>query len=111
MKDDLSDQMQLKWNQGYDQPPGFMNFPESSDGKYTLNGFFIEFEGEERIPELNADGTTIGYQWKKKTTSSRNHFWDCRLYNIACKHIFVKELFKSTKIKDPTWQDYVDAVS
>jgi phage terminase large subunit GpA-like protein len=111
IKDEVSDCMKLKWNRQYSQPPGFMNYPSPHDGKYTVDGYFIEYEGEHRKPELNSDGTMTGYRWVKKTNTARNHFWDCRVYNIALRHIFVKVLFDNIGVKGKAqWKDYIDLV-
>jgi hypothetical protein len=106
IKDEISDFMNLKWNAGYNQPPGFMNYPQPDSGKYGINNYFMEYEGEHRKPDLNGDGTIVGFSWTKKTNTSRNHFWDCRVYNMALKYIYIKKTFEGTKIKSPTWKDF-----
>jgi hypothetical protein len=37
---------------------------------------------------------------------SENHFWDCRVYNLALKEIWVDVFLKSLKIKYPDWAQY-----
>lgn len=108
IKDDLTDQMQLLWNEssGYPQPPGFMNYPQPEDNKYTTNSYFSHYEGEQKVEETALDGHVIGYKWIKKHSSVKNHFWDCRIYNIAIKDIFVDEFLKSLKIKYGSWGDF-----
>ena len=110
LKDDLADYMDLRWNNSLSQPNGFMNFPIPSEGKYTTKGYFIQYEGEHRIPELNVDGSEIGYKWAKKNSTSPNHFWDCRYYNMALKDIMVDIVCKENKIKQPTWAAYCDLI-
>jgi phage terminase large subunit GpA-like protein len=46
VKDILSENMKLK--EGFDgyQPPGFMNFPEPTNGKYSMKNYFSHFEGD-----------------------------------------------------------------
>jgi phage terminase large subunit GpA-like protein len=114
LKDYLADMMQLTWESGADQPAGFMNFPYPAPGKYTIDSYFVEYQGEERRAELNADGSTIAYKWEKKHNSVRNHFWDCRVYNLALRHIFIRRLFDSESLKKHrpgTWQKYVKLIS
>ena len=108
IKDDLADRMELRWheNSGLTQPMGFMNFPEPMEGKYTMKNYFNHFKGESKIPFLNSDGTAMGHRWAKKNSMSENHFWDCRVYNLALKEIWVDVFLKSLKIKYPDWAQY-----
>lgn len=108
IKDDLSEKMQLIWSEssGYTQPPGFMNFPIPSDNKYTMRTYFEHFEGEHKVEEKTSDGRVTGYKWIKRHSSVKNHFWDCRIYNIALKEIFVDELMKASGIKYGGWAEF-----
>lgn len=109
LKDDLSEYMALNWDSRFDssQPSGFMNFPNSADGKYSYQNYFAHYESEHRVVQAdrNGDGTTM--RWLKKTSTVQNHFMDCRIYNIAVRDIAVWILCTSMKIKNPTWADYV----
>jgi phage terminase large subunit GpA-like protein len=111
VKDDLADMMRLKWDHAEAQPPGFLNYPTPSDGLYGYNNYFTHYEAEQRITELK-DGAGIGYRWVKKRSNLQNHMWDCRVYNIALRDIFVNLVLSAnkTKIKNPQWVDYVAAV-
>jgi phage terminase large subunit GpA-like protein len=111
IKDDLARLIDLKWDSGNDdsQPVGFMNFPTPSDGLYLFNNYFSHYEGEHKIVEQK-DDKSIASRWVKKTSNSENHLWDCRVYNIVLKEILTWMVCKELKIKEYTWQDYVDAV-
>jgi hypothetical protein len=113
IKDDLAEYMKLKWDPMADdrQPEGFMNFPSPSENLYLYNNFFSHFEAEQKLTELK-DGQGIGTRWVKKNSAVQNHMWDCRVYNIALRDIFVSLVFKALQkelkhIKNPTWADYV----
>jgi len=104
IKTALSNHMSLIWREVDDkQPPWYMNFPKSVDGKYSYGNFFSHFEAEERI----IDGKTFLYVWKKKS-GRINHQFDCRVYNMAVREIFINELiFKPLGLKRGNWNDYV----
>jgi len=107
LKDILASNMKLKMGMDGYQPAGFMNFPQPSLGKYNLRSYFSHYEGEHRT-ELKRGDTVIGYAWKKKNSSVENHFWDCAVYNIAAREIFIDFLRRSnTKNSKLTWEDYV----
>jgi phage terminase large subunit GpA-like protein len=108
IKDTLSELMKLKYQHGFPQPSGFMNYPTPSDGRYTYQ-YFDQYEGESRKPILSATGIEIAYQWEKKTQQSKNHFWDCRVYNLALRDIFVKIISKSIG-KSITWAEFCDLI-
>lgn len=108
IKDDLAEMMKLRWNKDHEQPVGFMNFPTPSGRKYTYNGFFSHYEGEHRIVDKNSVGDGVGARWVKRQGNSQNHFWDCRIYNIALRDIVVHLACKEAKIKNGTWADYVN---
>lgn len=109
VKDQLANQIELKWDSGNDisQPAGFMNYPTPSSGLYLFNNFFSHYESEHREVE-SKDGQGIGIRWVKKRTTSQNHFWDVRVYNLAVRDIWVSEITKQMKIQKGTWSDYVD---
>ncbi|NCX55613.1 MAG: hypothetical protein EBW87_00220 [Burkholderiaceae bacterium] len=114
IKDDVAEMMRLKWDEFDEahQPEGFMNFPQSSDGLYQYSNYFVHFEAEKRIVE-SKDGQGIGARWVKKNSAVQNHFWDCRVYNIALREIYVATIFKMMKrndVKNPTWADYVSLI-
>lgn len=105
-KDNLSLHMGLNWNQQYNdcQPFGYMNFPTPSDGLYLRNNFFIHFEAETKIIDKNG-----AYRWIK-THGKQNHLFDCRLYAIVVRDIFIDQIFHSQKIKNGTWSDFVKLI-
>lgn len=109
IKDELATLMRLKWSPDSDekQPSGFCNYPVSAGGKYQYNNYFSHYEAEQRI----VDGDSSPYAiWKKKSPTSQNHLWDCRVYNMALRNIMMDVIFKEYKVKNGTWQDYVDMV-
>jgi len=104
LKDELSQNMQLRKSDDGTQLPGFMNFPEPAKGKYSVKGFFRHYESEERKEE-KVNGEVVGYSWKKKQSSIENHFFDVRVYNIAAKYIWIDLIKRSdpTKYKNLDW--------
>lgn len=111
IKDDISDQIKLRWDDGNDecQPPGFMNFPTPSAGLYLFKNFFSHYEAEHRVIE-SKEGEGKAARWIKKNSIVQNHFFDVRVYNIALKDILVWMIGKELKEKDFVWQDYVRVV-
>lgn len=106
-KDLLSKDMKLKWHPELNsiQPFGFMNFPNPSESKYFLDNYFKHFESEQKI----IDPKTNRYVWKKKS-GTENHMYDCRLYALVVRDIFLDEFYREMKIKNGVWQDYVNAI-
>lgn len=107
-KDMLAHYMALKWNPEIHsmQPFGFMNFPIPSGGKYLLQNYFAHFESEHKVFDNRGK-----YRWIKKSKNHQNHLFDCRLYAMVVRDIFLEKLFKTYKIQNGTWADYVDAVT
>lgn len=106
-KDQLAEYMQLYWRQGdMQQPAGFMNFPTPGGGLYGFQNFFEHFESETKKIIKNKDGT-ISSRWEKKTSTSQNHLWDCRVYNLVVRDILVDLISKEVKQK-LVWADYVN---
>jgi len=107
IKDNLSAQINLKWDSGNDetQPEGFMNFPHSSDGKYEYNNFYSHYESEQRLPDKDQN-----WIWQKKSPTAQNHLWDCRVYNMAMREILLFEIKKREKLKAFTWVEFCDRV-
>lgn len=108
IKDDLADYVNLKWDEGNQatQPAGFMNFPTPSNGKYLYSNYFEHYEAESR-ELISKDGETPMFRWAKTKANAQNHLFDCRVYNLAIRDIFVSEVAKSLKLKDFYWSDYV----
>ena len=110
IKDILAENMKLRAGQDGSQPEGFMNFPQPMNGKYTMKGYFIHYEGEKRTETVKND-EVIGFNWEKKQSQSINHFWDVRVYNIAAREIYLDILKQSDpRIKSLTWVDFVDMI-
>jgi phage terminase large subunit GpA-like protein len=110
--DRIKDRLAEYINQPLKSPqiPGFMNFPEPSGGRYTVPGFFQQFESEEKKLEENDDGEVTGWKWVKKNAHVQNHFWDVRIYNLAMRDIIAKEICKSYKLSGWSWNQYCEIV-
>lgn len=108
IKDKISDYMGLTWDgPPHTQPDNFMNFPLSKDGLFEYNGFFEHFESEART-QVTKDGKTE-YRWQKKKSDSQNHLWDCFVYNLAARDIFVWGMegkYGEREIKFLTWREF-----
>lgn len=113
VKDKLSSLMQLNWEQGVDtmQPAGFMNYPTPTDGLYNYKNFFAHYESEHKLTEANKDGVGVATRWKKIKSDLQNHMWDCRVYNMALRDIFIHLLGAELKIRNFTWADYIVLVN
>ncbi len=109
-KDELSERATLRYDPKIQdkQPDGFMNFPRSEAGLYQYNNYFSHFEAEKRVPHTDGTGEIIGFGWKKKDNIVQNHLFDCHLYNMAIKDIFVDDVCKEYKISKGTWADFVE---
>lgn len=104
LKEQLSANMSLIQGSDGSQPDGFMNFPQPSNGKYTLNKFFSHYESETRVPIVK-NGQEIGFGWKKKRED--NHFWDIAVYAIASREIFIADLrLIDSKNRNLSWLDF-----
>jgi len=110
LKDILSERIGLAWHDKEGaQPFGFMNFPQPEGGKFTFD-FFNQYGAERRDVKINDDGTAVAARWVKKHSSAQNHFWDCELYNMAVRDIFVHLVCAEQKIRKPTWHTFVSIV-
>ena len=107
-KDKLAEMMKSDWlpEISHVQPPGFMNYPTPSDGKYLFSNYFQHFEAEHKV----FDAKQEKYVWEKITPNHQNHLFDCRLYSYVAKDILLSKLFKKLKIIDGKWSDYVRIV-
>jgi len=112
LKDLIADRIEFVWSDdsGISQPVGFMNFPDPADGKYSYKNYFKQFESEHKVPKLNADGSEVGYTWKKKHSTVDNHFWDCAVYTPALRDIFVDYFLKASKVQDVSWGKFCDII-
>jgi phage terminase large subunit GpA-like protein len=103
-KDILFRYMNLNWSPVSEspQPEGYLNFPTPDNGKYMYENYFSHFEAEEK--GFNNLGK---YIWAKKTSDAQNHLYDCRLYALVIKDVFLDELKREMKLKTFYWSDYV----
>ena len=109
-KDDLSVYMNLRRQPGHDQPANFMNFPEPSGGRYTYPSYFEHYESEQR-QYVTAKNGTVAFRWEKKNSKVNNHFWDCRVYNLALREIFISIIGSQLGEKVFIWSDFVGYVN
>lgn len=110
VKDHLAEAMKLKWDSSNDpeQPPGFMNFPIPSGGRYLFNNYFSHFEAEHKVAmEKNGE---ISYRWVKKSSNSQNHFFDVRIYNMALRDIVTDMVCREFKVKKGTWVEFCNII-
>jgi len=117
IKDDLAAYMQLNAIKDVPQPANFLNFPHPGKGLYEWNNFFSHFESERKILVANEKGTDVKARWEKKNSASQNHQWDCRVYNMAIKLIFLHLIYEMHKtvlnkigIKQYDWAQHVKEV-
>ena len=109
IKDKLASDMALVCGSDGTQPNGFMNFPQPFDGQYNLKNYFSHYESEHRVPLIKND-VEIGFKWKKKREN--NHFWDCRVYNMAAREIFIADLkLYESKNRDLNWENYCQMIN
>lgn len=106
-KDVLARDMKLEFDSNIHktQPKGFMNFPKPKNGFYEYENFFSHFEAEHKIIDDKNK-----FRWVKKTNKHQNHLFDCRLYAMVTRDIFVDSLLRSLKIQNGDWQDYINIV-
>lgn len=110
IKDDLERRTKIRWvDRTQAQSHGFMNFPQMGNGKFDVN-YFKHYAGEERKTKLNDDGTAIAARWVKKHSGSQNHFWDCEVYAIAARDIFVSMWAQMEGLKRATWHTFASSV-
>lgn len=110
VKDRLATQMQLNWKKDVEeQPSGYLNFPHAAGGLYEWEGFFEHYESEKRVLTANRNETNVVAAWKKKRTDSQNHFFDCRIYNMSAKEIWILVLREKYKMPTLNWATYVEA--
>ncbi|MFN0254495.1 terminase gpA endonuclease subunit [Pedobacter ureilyticus] len=107
VKEDLASFMKLKTGDDGTQPSGFMNYPQPTDGKYTMKSYFIHYEGE-RKTEVKKNNETVGFRWEKKNNQSLNHFWDVRIYNLVAPLVYLDIVKQSDpSLKNLTWEEFV----
>jgi len=113
VKDELAGLMNLKWVEGSDilQPMGFMNFPIPSETKYTNKAYFRHYEGEKKVMKVSNTGAEEGYFWQKKSASSLNHFFDCRVYNMTIREIAQDRVCKEIGAEMQNWQTYCQYIT
>lgn len=109
VKDRLASNMGLNHKPADEsQPSGFMNFPRSAGGLFQRSGFFEHYESEKRVVVSSKDGGKAMMNWKVKASNAQNHFWDCAVYTLAAKDIWLFILSDRYKPEKIDWQRYVD---
>lgn len=88
IKDRLAQYMK-KSARHHPQEPNTMNFPQPAAGKYTVKGYFNQYEAEVKKPKYDAGGILKGYVWDKRHSGSDDHYKDCRVYNLFARDIYV----------------------
>ena len=90
-------------------PENFMNYPQPSNGKYTQL-YFDQYESEQRRPTLNSSGLEVSFAWEKINSNSQNHFFDCRVYNLCLRDVFIHIVSKAAK-QPITWVEYCQLIN
>ena len=55
---------------------------------------------------MDAMGKPIGFIWEKKSSNSANHFFDCRIYNLAIREIASDRVCKEIGLEIHNWHNY-----
>lgn len=108
IKDRLAEMISLPL--GEPQLAGTLNFPQPSDGMYTVPGYFVQYEAEEKKLEQNDDGEVIGWKWIRKYSSAANHFFDVAVYNLALRDIIAKIICKEMGLKEWSWEIFCSII-
>lgn len=109
-KDLLATHAKLKWNRVSKQPENFMNFPDPQNGLYSDEGFFAHYEAEHKV----IDEKSRRFVWRKKSDKHQNHFYDCHIYNMVTRDLFLADIAKEIKEfkgKKMSWADFVRIVN
>lgn len=108
IKDLIAEHIKLEWDSrsGTNQPPGYMNYPQSADGLYQYENFFKHYGAEHRTDDIK-EGIIVGTKWVKESTNDQNHFWDVYVYNYALKELWKDLVLKESPLKKGTWDDFV----
>jgi hypothetical protein len=110
VKDIISANIDLKWlpNSTEVQPPGYMNFPEPSQGMYLYNNYFSHYEAEERKIE-SKEGEGIASRWVKTKSNAQNHHFDVFVYSYCLREIWADLCLKAAKppLKG-NWYDFIN---
>ena len=99
IKDELAEYIKLEPTQDV-QPDHFMNFPTPENGKYTYKEYFGDYEGEQR--KIKKNSSNIEYFLWERRTGKRNHFFDCRIYNLMLRRLVQDWICKKAGIES-TW--------
>ena len=106
----FADNVRKEWSGNpTEQPMGYINFPDDKrlggcENLYAIesgaiiagngydNDYFkcigSEYPVVEKEHPDDETGTII--EWKKRNSRSPTHFWDCMIYNMACRDIFIE---------------------
>lgn len=113
-KNSLAGSCGLVWQQPKPQPHGWLNFPDDKNfggledaewqralgiqvGAKGYDDDYFRLFGSE-VPEIEKDpfdskkGRIVG--WRKKHSRAPNHFWDCMVYGLAARDIYLNLLLK-----------------
>ena len=92
------------------QLAGTLNFPPPSNGLYTVPGYFVQYEAEEKKIEESDDGEPIGWKWVRKYSSAANHFFDIAIYNMATRDIIARSVCKELGLKEWSWEIFCGVI-
>ena len=108
-KDVLSNHVGLVWDTKNTkiQPHNFLNFPRPNGVMYDESNYFNHYAAEHKI----IDEKSRKLVWQKVDSTRQNHMFDCRIYAMAAKDIFVFEFYKTMKQKMGIWSDFVALIN
>jgi phage terminase large subunit GpA-like protein len=92
------------------QHAGTLNFPQPANGLYTVPGYFVQYEAEEKKIEESDDGEPIGWKWVRKYSSAANHFFDIAIYNMATRDIIARSVCKELGLKEWSWEIFCGVI-
>ena len=78
---------------------------QNQNSHYSYQNYFSHFEAEHKIVDAEQR-----FKWQKKSDVVQNHLFDCRIYNMVVKDIFVDEIGKAFKVKNISWGEYVSII-
>jgi phage terminase large subunit GpA-like protein len=92
------------------QLAGTLNFPQPANGLYTVPGYFVQYEAEEKKIEESDDGEPIGWKWVRKYNSAANHFFDIAIYNMATRDVIARSVCKELGLKEWSWEIFCGVI-
>ena len=101
LKDRVAESIEAEWTagKGTTQPIGHMNYPMTRGEEFSYDAYFVEYEGEKKKIVKNEIGKPLHWIWEKHNSESRQHYFDCRVYNESLIKIATKIWCKEMKLE------------